>query len=119
LGKVFSDERVFSQLFDWNPIVLVHLKALNHEQAGFDTCWICKADFVAAVINFCHQIFHLKAVEWRDTNEHLVEHDTECPSVDFGAITALLEELGARVEWGATDGQVRVSAVEDGRQAEV
>ena len=91
------------ELLYWDTVVLVHLKALDEEQARLDVNRFVKADFVAPIINLCDQILHLKTVEWRDADEHFIEHYAECPSVDLLAITALFEQLWTRVERCAAD----------------
>ena len=85
------------ELLYWDTVVLVHLKALDEEQARLDVNRFVEADFVAPIINLCNQIFHLKTMEGSDAHEHLIEHYAKGPRVDLLTITALFEQLWTRV----------------------
>ena len=91
------------ELLYWDTVVLVHLKALDEEQARLNVNRFVETDFVAPIINLCYQIFHLKTVEGRDADEHFIEHNSEGPSVDLLTITALFKQLWTRVERCAAD----------------
>ena len=87
---------MLTEFFDWDPIVLVHLEALNKEETSFDMDGlILGGKFVATIVDFRDQVLHLITMERCHSNKHLVEHNTERPCVNLDTVASLLEELRA------------------------
>ena len=119
IDQSFIDEGVLCQLFDWYTVVLVHLQTLNHEEACLDAGWLLQADLVATVIDLRDQILHLKTMERRHTDKHLVQHDAQGPRVYLCAVATLLKKLWTGVKRSTADGKVGVRAIKDGGKTEV
>lgn len=86
---------MLSQLFDWDPIILVHLQTLHHEETRLDARWLIKVYLIATIVDFGDQVFHLKTMEWCDADKHLIKHYTKRPCIDFRTIASLFEQLRA------------------------
>ena len=90
------NERMLLQLFDRNPIIFVHLHALDHEETSLHVHWLSsRRKFVATIINLGNQVLHFEAMEGRNANKHLVEHDSERPGIHLDTIAALFQQLRA------------------------
>ena len=81
------------ELFDWDSVTLVHLHALDQEEAGFDANRFLKRQLVATVIDLGNQVLHLVTMEGSDTDEHFVQHDAQGPRINFLTIATLFKKL--------------------------
>ena len=114
--QIFRDKGMLTELLDWYSVVLVHLETLHEEEASLNLdCFTLCRQLVATIVNLGYQVFHLKTMEWRHSDHHFIEHDSQCPSVHFHTVTTLFQQLGARIERCAADAEVCIGAIKDRR----
>ena len=82
---------MLAELINWHTIDFIHLHALDKEKTGLDADRLGQRQLVAPIVDLGNQVFHLVRVERSHTNEHLVQHHTNGPSVDFLRVASLFQ----------------------------
>ena len=82
---------MLAELINWHTIDFIHLHALDKEKACLDADRLRQRQLVAPIVDLGNQVFHLVRMERSHTNEHLVQHHTNRPSVDFLRVAALFQ----------------------------
>ena len=82
----------------------MHLQALEKEQACLDTYQLSSGrHFVSAIFDLAQEALSVRAMEWCDTVDELVENATKRPCVHRLIVPALAQELWRGVKRGTHD----------------
>ena len=82
---------MLTELLHWYSIILVHLEALDEEEARlYLDRFTLRGQLITTIVNLGYQIFHLKTMKRRHSHHHFIEHDSQCPSVHFHTVATFL-----------------------------